>query len=84
MPRPAFAKMLRAEKSVNQLRKSVRLGVTNERVNFVGQGRQAREVERHPADEPRTLCIGDRREPFAFERSKQEAVDFSTGPSRNA
>ena len=82
VPAPALAEAGRGEQPIDDLGEGVGRVVGEERVELLGRGRQADEVERHPAEQPRPVGVGDRGEPSGFERREEEAVDVAARPVR--
>ena len=82
VPAPALAEAGRGEQPIDDLGEGVGRVVREEGVDLLGRGRQADEVERHPAEEPRSVGVGDRGEPAGLERREEEAVDLAARPVR--
>ena len=75
VPGPAFAIARRGQQPVDEFFIGRRIGIGDEGIHFFGRRRQARQVEREPADE--RAAVGDRRrrQLFLGELRADEEVD---------
>jgi len=80
VPRPAFAELRTGEQPLDDRRKGLRRLVGGEGIDFLGAGRQSRQIERHS---PQPLLAGCRRhgrEALRLVGRADEPVEFPRGP----
>ena len=78
---PALAELRAGQQPIDEPFVGVGRGVVEERLQFLGRRRQAREVEIHPADERGLGRLRGRCDPRLFLRGENEAVDIVSHPA---
>ena len=77
---PAFAERRRGQQSVHDLRKRLGGIVRKKGIHIGGSRRQTGQVERDPANQRRTVGVGDRLQVLRLQAGQQEPVDIIPGP----